>query len=37
MGHMCGRLSMGVPSGSLLNFVSLFPAKGILVPLLKKE
>jgi len=28
---------MGVPSASVLNFASLFPVKGILVPLLKKE
>jgi len=28
---------MGVPSASVLNFASIFPAKGILVPLLKKE
>jgi len=37
MGHMWGRLLMGVPSASVLNFASLFPAKGILDPLLKKE
>jgi len=28
---------MGVPSAPVLNFASLFPAKGILFPLLKKE
>jgi len=37
MGHMWGRLWMGVPSASVLIFASLFPAKGILVPLIKKE
>jgi len=37
MGHMWGRLWMGVPSVSVLIFASLFPAKGILVPFLKKE
>jgi len=37
MGHMWGRLWMGVPSASVLNFASLFPPKGILVPHLKKE
>jgi len=37
MGHMWGRIRMGVPSVSGLIFASLFPAKGILVSLLKKE
>jgi len=37
MGHMWGRLWMGVPSASVLNFASLSLPKGILVPLLKKE
>jgi len=37
MGHMWGRLWMGVPSASVLNYASLFPLKGILVSLLKKE
>jgi len=32
-----GRAAMGVPSVSVLIFASLFPAKGILVPLLEKE
>jgi len=37
MGHMWGRLWMGVPSASVLIFASLPSPKGILVPLLKKE
>jgi len=37
MDHMWGRLWMSVPSVSVLHFTSLFPPKGILVPLLKKE
>jgi len=37
MGHMWGRLWMGVPSASVLNFASLFPLKDILVPPLKKK
>jgi len=37
MGHMWGRLRMGVPSASVLIFASLFPAKGIFIPLSKKE
>jgi len=36
MGHMWGRLGMGVPSVSVLIFASLFPAKGILVPPFKE-
>jgi len=37
MGHMWGRLWMGIPSVSVLNFASLAPPKGILVLPLKEE